>query len=442
MSDPAASSPLTGDAPAAAPIPSGFVQYLRAMGPGIVVVLTWLGAGDIVDVSVSGGAYGYALMWVLVAALMIRWMFVSTIARYQLCNQHGENVMQGLKRLHPLFPPFILVATVVLSHIVGAYMYQGLGESCQALAGFGTPWLWAVGWAIAFYLLVARPVFRRVEFVFLLFLALLSISLIGTALWVGPDVGGIVRGTVGLKMPVTRGAFDAQLVAVSLVGAIAGSLANLMYPYFIREKGWTTPAHLRVQRYDLALGIAIIVVLDLAVWVLGAEVLHPRGLKVENIHDLAGLLSHHLGPLGGILMYLGIFAAVGSSIVGNALAYSYMATDAYLLWRPAPVSQGPDAYRLHPGYKWMTIWCLFSPLVWVAVGKTDFVPLTVIVNALQVLLLPILAAGVWALTARKTYIGEEYRNSPWQNASMAVFLAMSLLGAFGSVQSLLARLVR
>ena len=83
MSDPDAPSASTGDAPAAAPIPRGFLQYVRAMGPGIVVVLTWLGAGDIVDASVSGGAYGYALMWVLVAALMIRWMFVSTIAQSQ-----------------------------------------------------------------------------------------------------------------------------------------------------------------------------------------------------------------------------------------------------------------------------------------------------------------------------------------------------------------------
>ena len=39
--------------------PKTFVQYLRSFGPGIIVVLTWLGAGDIVEVGVAGGNFGY-----------------------------------------------------------------------------------------------------------------------------------------------------------------------------------------------------------------------------------------------------------------------------------------------------------------------------------------------------------------------------------------------
>jgi Mn2+/Fe2+ NRAMP family transporter len=406
------------------------------MGPGLVVVLTWLGAGDIVDSAVAGGAYGYALMWVMVLALAVRWLFVSTIAKFQLCNPQGETLMQGLRRLHPAFPPFILCAAVVFSHIINAYMYQGLGESLAALLG-GAPWMWAVGFSVLALLLVSRPVFRRIEIAFLVFLGLLSVSLLGSALRVGPDPVGILKGTLGFELPPQRGSFDPTLVAVSLIGAVAGSLANLMYPYFIREKGWTTPAHRKVQLYDLALGVLVIVVLDLAVWSLGAEVLHPRGLKVESIHDIAGILGHTLGQAGRVLLYLGVFAAVGSSIIGNALAYGYMATDAYLLWRPA----GEEVdYRRHPGYRRMTIWALFSPLAWVLSGKTSFVALTVAVNAFQVILLPILAAAVWVLTASPRFIGEKHRNRLWENLGMAFFLAMALLGAAGSIQSLLAKL--
>src|ERR1700752_4330265 len=84
--------------PALAKVPTSFGEYLRSFGPGIVIVLTWLGAGDIVDMGVAGPNYGYSLMWVLVAALMFRFVFVSLIARYQLCNQHGEGVLDGLAR--------------------------------------------------------------------------------------------------------------------------------------------------------------------------------------------------------------------------------------------------------------------------------------------------------------------------------------------------------
>jgi Mn2+/Fe2+ NRAMP family transporter len=45
-----------------AAVPKSFSQYVRSMGPGLVVALTWLGAGDLVDSAVAGGHYGYSLM--------------------------------------------------------------------------------------------------------------------------------------------------------------------------------------------------------------------------------------------------------------------------------------------------------------------------------------------------------------------------------------------
>ena len=80
------------------------------MGPGIIVALTWLGAGDLIDSAVAGGSYGYSLMWAMVIALFVRFIFVSIVAKYQLCNQHGESVIAGFKRLHPWIP--ILSASI------------------------------------------------------------------------------------------------------------------------------------------------------------------------------------------------------------------------------------------------------------------------------------------------------------------------------------------
>lgn len=423
----------------AAPIPASFLEYVRAMGPGIVVVLTWLGAGDLVDASVAGGTFGYSLMCVLALALGVRWLFVSSIARYELCNQHGESVMQGLRRLHPAFPLFIAGATVLLSHVIGVYMYRGLGESLFALTGWGTELAWGLISATLFFVFFFRPGFRRVEAVFMVFLALLTISLVGGALWSGPDLGAILSGTLGFQLPGQRGGFDARYVAVSLVGAVAGSLANLMYPYFIREKGWNTPAHRKVQTYDLAFGVLALIVLDLSVWVLGAEVLHPTHLKIESLKDLARVLGDTLGPWGTRLFYLGVFSAVASSILGNALGYSAIAVDAYLVWKREETPSGSAGYREHRAYPWLVAWCLFTPLIWLGTAQGSFVPLTVAVNAVQVLLLPILALAMWILTARTAYIGKAYRNGPWENLAMGLFVGVALLGAYGVLGSLLKR---
>ena len=122
--------------------PETFLEYVKSFGPGIVVVLTWLGAGDIVEMGVAGGNFGYALMWGLVLAVIMRFLFVSLIAKYQLCNQHNEGVLDGLARLHPLYPLFLVIAAVVMGHIYGAYMTVGLGEASVNLTGRGQAWQW------------------------------------------------------------------------------------------------------------------------------------------------------------------------------------------------------------------------------------------------------------------------------------------------------------
>lgn len=85
-----------------------------------------------VDMGVAGSNYGYSLMWVLVAAVVVRFLFVSLIARYQLCNQHGESVLDGLARLHRWYAPALFVAVIIMGHVYGAYMTVGIGEVCSS----------------------------------------------------------------------------------------------------------------------------------------------------------------------------------------------------------------------------------------------------------------------------------------------------------------------
>ena len=110
----------TVSAPTPPPVPRTAMEYLRSFGPGIVIVLTWLGAGDVVDMGVAGANYGYSLMWVLVLAVFVRFVLVSLITRYHLCNERGESVIDGLLRLHPIVPPVLAITAVVMGHVYGA----------------------------------------------------------------------------------------------------------------------------------------------------------------------------------------------------------------------------------------------------------------------------------------------------------------------------------
>ena len=427
---------MTDDLTAAPPIPRSFLGYLSSFGPGLVVVLTWLGAGDIVDMGVAGGNYGYSLMWVLVLAVVMRYLFVSLIAKYQLCNQHQEGVLDGLVRLHPAYGPLLLAAAILMGHVYGAYMTVGIGEVCRNVTGRGETWQWATMWSVVAVIFVFRSAYQRMEFLFKALMGVLSISFVGTALWVGPDVSGIARGLATIEMPEQSGQFGPLMVAMAMIGAVGGSLMNLVYPYFLESKGWRGPQYRRLQQYDFLLAVAVMMVLNLSVWILGAELLYPHGLTIASLDDLPWLLSMILGPNGRTLFYLGIFAAIYTSLIGHALGLGCLGSHAFQCMKTGGGTTHRD-YRGTTLYRGIVVWCLVSPLIWTAPGMPGFVRLTLVINGAQVVMLPLIAGGLWRITASSQFIGTSFRNRWWENLVMAVLFALAVSGAAGSVRSML-----
>ncbi len=417
-------------------IPKTFGQYIRSIGPGIVMALTWLGAGDLVDSAVAGGNYGYTLMWAMAMALFVRFIFVSIIAKYQLCNQHGESVMAGLKRIHPWVPIFVGFVGLFFGHFYGSFLIKGVGETTAKLFAFGAPLYWSIFWVLAAAVFVFRGLFNHVEKVFYVLLAILSVSLIGVALWSGPSPVQALKGVFLFAVPEQKGSFSVLLVVTALIGAVGGSIANLLYPYFIQQKGWIGPKFRRLQLYDLAFGTLVLIVLDLSVWTIGAEILNPEGITVESLDDLANLLTITLGKLGGPIFYLGVFAALYSSVIGNAIGYSYMLCDIVKISRSTePTKVVREDVSHSKIYRFVALWCLFSPLIWSLPNMPGFISLTLIANAAGVIVLPVLSGGLWYITSRKKFIGFEYRNKWWENLILA---ALFLLAVWGAWQSILA----
>jgi Mn2+/Fe2+ NRAMP family transporter len=239
--------------------------------------------------AVAGSSYGYSLLWVLVLAVFMRFILVSLIGRYQLCNPRGEGVLDGLVRLHRWYGPILFVGAIVMGHVYEAFLTVGIGEICRNVFGVGDVWMWAVLANATAFVLVLRA-YGPLEWTFKIFLALLSVSFVGSAVWVGFSGTEVLQGLFRFEMPGRQGSFSAMTVALAMIGAVGGSFMNLAYPYFLEEKGWRGPKYLRVQFYDLLLGVVAMVVLNLAVWVLGAELLYPDR-HITDLEDLPNLLS-------------------------------------------------------------------------------------------------------------------------------------------------------
>lgn len=423
-------------APGSPPIPSTFFQYLASLGPGFVVVLTWLGAGDIVSAGVAGGNYGYALMWAMVLALLIRYLFVSLIARFQLCNPRGEGVVDGLARLHRYYAPFLFFVALIWGHLSCTYMVAGLGEISVGIAGVGQEWMWEILWVAIVATLILRPHYSSSETVFKVCIGILAVALVGCALWVGINPTGILKGVFAFELPVTQGPFGAMLVAMGMVGAVGGSLMNLVYPYFLDQKGWKGPGYRKLQNYDFLLAVIIMIIFNLAVWTLGAELVFGTDRTISSVDDLAMLLGDVLGSSGRILFLVGVFAAVFTSLLGSGLGLACLISHSWMRWR-AGNGDLPTTYRAHPMYRWAALWVVVSPLIWM--GRADFITLTLLVNTIAVLLIPALAGGLWWITASRKFMGDKYRNRWYDNVLMGGLFVLGIYGSWESTLSIISQ---
>ncbi len=180
--------------------------------------------------------------------------------------------------------------------------------------------------------------------------------------------------------------------------------------------------------------MSVMIVLNLAVWTLGAELLYPDR-QIRELDDLPRLLSSVLGEGGRWLFYIGIFSAIYTSILGHASGLGLMGSHAGCARRPAQ-RRSQQIIGITGCIERSSLWCLISPLIWTLPGMPDFVTLTLVANSAQVVLLPLLAGGLWWITASSRYIGPAFRNRWWENVVMSVLFALAIYGAFTSVRSI------
>ncbi|BAP45750.1 Nramp family divalent metal transporter [Pseudomonas sp. 21LCFQ02] len=405
-------------------------RMTKLLGPGIIAVLSWLGAGDLITSSVAGANYGYAMMWVLAVSLLLRFLIVNIIARFQLCNNQGMTILEGYAQLHPLFAWFMLGYALLMGHLINAYMIKGAGEALAMLLNINQPLLCSVAVIIAVWLLVGRNVYSLIEGVMKVLLAIMTLAFLALAVMSGPDLGGILKGTIGFSIPPDQGVHGAVLVAVSVIGAVAGSIANFVHPYVMREKGWTGPEHKRMQRNDLLFAVIVGIVINLAIWVVGVEILRPNGLQVSTLGDLGKALEMFFGPAGWYVFFVGVFATLFASIAGKTTAFPMLITDAFQHIRPERREKYGKEFHQDPMHKWFMLFILVTPIVWSLPGMPDFVTLTLGVNALNIVGLPIISLGLLIMSNQKSLLDKQYRNNWFENIALGFATGLAIWVAF------------
>ena len=201
-----------------------------------------------------------------------------------------------------------------------------------------------------------------------------------------------------------------------------------------RCKCWNSPKFRKVQIYDLAFGTIILVVINLSIWTIGAELLFPKNISINNLDDLGLLLTIAIGKYGEPIFFIGVFAALYSSVIGNAVGFGYLITDTVNVIKSEHAVQAKPLNISHSKiYRLVVIWCLFSPLIWSLPNMPSFITLTLVANTSAVIVLPILCGSLWYITSSKFYIGSKYKNKIFEHITLAILFILSIWGSYQAI---------
>jgi len=409
-----------------APTDEGTRPTWKLVGPGLVVAATGVGAADLVATLVAGSKFGYALLWTVVVGVVMKIVLVEGAGRYSLAT--GDTIYEGWSRLgrwtHWYFGPYI----VIWGFVYGAAAMAGTGLPLHSLLPFFSVKVWGILSGLIGLALVWWGRYSFFEKVCAALVGVMFVTMVGAALLTLPNIPELLKGLAPM-IP------DGGLVNVlSLAGGVGGTITLAAYGYWIREKGWTTPRHMRVMRIDNTIAYVVTGLFVLATLIVGAELLYSAKIAIakgdEGLLNLSDVLADRYGVWAGKVFLIGFWAAAMSSLVGVWNGVSMMFADFVGHVRGLGADH-PDSRLGGRYYKVYILWLTFPPMVMMFLGKPIFLILAY--GVLGAFFMPFLSVTLlWLLN--KQHVPAQWRNKVASNAVMVVIAAAFIALAVNELQ--------
>ena len=381
-----------------------FWQHLALIGPAFVAGAWQFGPGNLTTAVQAGSGYQYALIWVIVVSTIL--MIFLTDMAVRLGIKSPTSLISSIKEHLGGWVGVLAgigVFLITLCFSVGNAVGSGLGLSM--LFG-GSPIMWTVICTAAVAaLLLLRNVYRVVEKVLIVIVALMAIAFIASAFISNPDWAAAGAGL----LPTFPG--GAWLLIVALVGTNFSINAAFYTAYGTKERGRTEADYRDVTIVDTIPGIVAPGIMTALVIVVAASVLGQTGEAAPTVIALAGIFEPLAGPVGSTVFALGFFGAAFSSMIANATAGGTMLSDG--------LGRGASSSSLTA--KLVSAGILVFGIAVTVIFQESPVQLIVIAQALTVFVAPVLAALIIIMANRVKLMGD-MRNTWWQNAAGAIGL--------------------
>jgi Mn2+/Fe2+ NRAMP family transporter len=352
------------------------------IGPGLLVAATGVGAGDLIAALVAGSIYGLNFVWAIVLGVAIKFSINEGVGRYHLAS--GRTILEGFHSLGRWASGFFGGYTLLWGFVFGGAVAASCSLAATAIFPAIPFWVYVVAHPLLGALLVLLNQYETFENLMTVFIAVMFVTVIGSALLVIPQLGGILSTGVP-SLPE-----GSIIYVLGLIGGAGGTITMASYGYWLAEKEWDSRRYVPVMRLDASSAYAITGLFSIALMMMSAALLFGTGGSIsgqQGLVTLANNLGNQLHPVLRLTFLIGFWSASFTSLLGVWHGVSYLFADFV-----ATLSTGstePETLRQTGAYKFYVLWLTFPPMLLYFFGRPVF--LIIIYGLLGAVFMPFLA---------------------------------------------------
>lgn len=301
---------------------------------GLIIAAAFIGPGTITTATLVGAQTGYALIWLLVFAVLATYILQEMAAR--VGSVTGMGLSQAIMTCLPNQFAKVMIGILIVTAIgIGNAAYEGgniTGAALGLSSNFGggiRPWAAAIG--ICALLLIISGRYKLVEKALLGLVLLMSIVFLSLMVYVGINTDLFISGVL-LNSPI----LDHSSLALALIGTTIVPYNLFLHSGLSAQghKAATSPSSKTIRAENTALFTSIVIGGLLTFAVLSSSVsaffISQTSVDASNI---AGQLKPLLGDNASLFFGIGLFSAGLTSAITAPLATAY-AISGLFSWTP------------------------------------------------------------------------------------------------------------
>jgi manganese transport protein len=331
--------------------PTTFFGRLKFLGPGFILSASIVGSGELIATTTLGARAGFIAFWVIVVSCLVKVAIQLEFGKHAILT--GETAMQLFNRLPGrkigkgkwslwLLFGLILLKLVQLGGMIGStaivlnMLWPGIPVT-----------VWVFASALTVSVLIYKGYYIVVEKLSLIMIAMFTVMTITSVLALEFTEYSIswTELSSGLTFSLPTGIISVAIGAFGITGVASDEI--IAYNYWCLEKGyaaytgtrtdteeWRNRAKgwIKVMYLDAITAMVIYTSVTAAFYLLGAAVLHDRGVIPEGnqlIETVALIYTESLGQGIRIAYLIGAFFVLYSSLFATLAAWTRIYPDIF-----------------------------------------------------------------------------------------------------------------